>query len=127
LKVNEREENVTSLHKLLAGLEAGKGVSKEEVCLLSKELQEVLWLLRGTRDENGILVNKLKIGEENYEILRSTSRKEIRELKGNFAVVLKENDQLRKDKRGSFRLQDNIKKLQGEIKILKRNKNRTKG
>lgn len=77
-----------------------------------------------SRGENEILINKLKIGEENYQILRNNSRKEIRELKGNFTAVLKENDQLRKDKHGSFRLQENLKKLQGEIKILKRNKNR---
>jgi len=123
----EEEKKIVTLKELLAGLVAGKGVSKQEVRGLSKELKDLAWLLEVTRDENETLVNKLKAEEENYHILRSNSGKEIRELKGNFNGVLKENEQLRLTKQRSLHFQECVKKLEAEIKILKGNKSRNKG
>jgi len=125
--IKEEEKIIVTLKELLAGLVAGKGVTKQEVRGLSKEMKDLAWLLEVTRDENEILVNKLKAGEENYHILRSNSGKEIRELKGNFKGVLKENEQLRLTKQRSLHFQECVKKLEAEIKILKGNKSRNSG
>lgn len=60
-------------------------------------------------------------------MLRSNSGKEIRELRGNFTGVLKENEQLRLSKQRSLNLQECVKKLEAEIRILKGNKSRNSG